>query len=358
MPTRYSRGCAILCILFCVLSVHGFNVVVKKPRISISSPLNLSLLDQFFKNTSDTNDWPKVSAPPGFVPPDPKPLTITESTSLAGILTSAVGLALRLGTGAFVLGWKIDTIQAPEVNEEGKRQYSLKLLGSMIRLRDCSSVLSPSMQPKKKLVLYDNESCPYCKRVREMLNLLDITYECRPCFETNKNAWGMNNSNQNLLLPYLYDPNLDDTTFGDDEIIHKLLDRYGPPPSEWDRKALWPIEFKAFSVITSQLATCVRGNPGVRQQTNARSDNDQMRPIELWGYECSPFVRPVKEKLCTLCLPHTVVSCSRGSSNRDKMVELTGRFQVPYIVDPNTGIEMFEGAEIVEYLEAVYTKSS
>ena len=37
------------------------------------------------------------------------------------------------------------------------------------------------------------------------------------------------------------------------------------------------------------------------------------------------------------------------------MVAKTGRFQVPFLVDPNTGIEMFEGAEIVEYLEAVYT---
>ena len=54
-------------------------------------------------------------------------------------------------------------------------------------------------------------------------------------------------------------------------------------------------------------------------------------------------------------LPHIVVSCSRGSRNRDKMLEKVGRFQVPFIVDDNTGIEMFEGAEIVDYLEAVYT---
>lgn len=37
------------------------------------------------------------------------------------------------------------------------------------------------------------------------------------------------------------------------------------------------------------------------------------------------------------------------------MFERTGRFQVPFIVDENTGIEMFEGPEIVDYLEAVYT---
>jgi glutathione S-transferase len=69
----------------------------------------------------------------------------------------------------------------------------------------------------------------------------------------------------------------------------------------------------------------------------------------------SPFVRPVREKLGSLCLPHRMVSCSRGSANRDRMIAKTGRFQVPFLVDPNTGIEMYEGAEIVEYLEAVYT---
>ena len=80
-----------------------------------------------------------------------------------------------------------------------------------------------------------------------------------------------------------------------------------------------------------------------------------MQILELWGYESSPFVRPVKEKSSSLGLPHRIVSCSRGSRNRDIMVEKTGRFQVPYLVDANTGREMYEGAEIVKCLEAVYT---
>jgi len=37
------------------------------------------------------------------------------------------------------------------------------------------------------------------------------------------------------------------------------------------------------------------------------------------------------------------------------MISKTGRFQVPFLVDPNTGVEMYESAEICEYLEAVYT---
>jgi glutathione S-transferase len=351
-----SGGCllrvAVSSVLLCATT--GFlaprhNIHIRLPvkaaaRTRFVRPLKLNLLDNINKN-DDRNDWPKVSAPPNFITPEPKPLTITESTDLFAFATAAAGLVLRLGTGAFVLGWKIDSFLAPELDGDGKEQYSLKL--GPIRLRDSSSVLDESMQPKQTLVLYENESSPYCKRVREMMNLLDITYECRPCFEANRNAWGVNSDRP---LPYLFDPNTDETIFGDDEIIAILLDRYGPSSSTFDRKALWPIEFKAFSVLTSQI-----GNPTVTQQRNARPDNERMKPLELWGYECSPFVRPVKEKLSALGLPHRIVSCSRGSRNRDRMVENTGRFQVPFLVDANTGIEMFEGAEIVEYLEAVYT---
>ena len=31
------------------------------------------------------------------------------------------------------------------------------------------------------------------------------------------------------------------------------------------------------------------------------------------------------------------------------------QFQVPYLVDPNTGVALFESLEIIEYLDAVYT---
>jgi hypothetical protein len=51
------------------------------------------------------------------------------------------------------------------------------------------------------------------------------------------------------------------------------------------------------------MASCnswTRGLPASRRQANARPDNERMIPLELWGYECSPFVRPVREKLCAL----------------------------------------------------------
>jgi glutathione S-transferase len=75
----------------------------------------------------------------------------------------------------------------------------------------------------------------------------------------------------------------------------------------------------------------------------------------LWGYENSPFVRPVRETLSSLGLRHTLINCARGSANRDAMFRKTGRFQVPYLEDPNTGVCMYESGEMVKYLNAAYS---
>ena len=144
--------------------------------------------------------------------------------------------------------------------------------------------------------------------------------------------------------------------FESGDIIQYLLETYGPPEGSYDKKALWPVTFEAFSIYTSTIAAILRDMPAARRQPNARPDNEDMLPLELWGYECSPFVVPVREKLGSLCLPHLMVSCSRGSANRDRLIEKTGEsFQVPYLWDPNTNVGLFESPEICEYLEAVYT---
>ncbi|MDU5499148.1 MAG: glutathione S-transferase N-terminal domain-containing protein, partial [Acinetobacter baumannii] len=40
---------------------------------------------------------------------------------------------------------------------------------------------------------------------------------------------------------------------------------------------------------------------------------------------------------------------------REKLLPIMqGKMQVPYLVDPNTGVKMFESAEIVKYLKKQY----
>lgn len=315
------------------------NVPFVRPR---SSPVALEAV---------SDNLPPVAAPPGFKAPEPKPLNATRlGEDWLSLLTASLSLALRLASGVFVLGWSpsFKFGQAPE----GK--YSLQL--GPVNLRDTSPILESAPRPKQPLVLYEYESSPFCRKVREFAQLLDITVEMRPCPGARAGfAKELQARTGRMTVPYFVDPNTGAEMFESEDIMDYMLKTYGPNQDTFDSKATWTFRGE-FPTITGTFAALVRGMPSGQRQANARPDNEQMQPLEFWGYEASPFCRPIREKLCALCLPHRIVPCSRGSRNRDLLIAKTGRqFQVPYLVDPNTGIEMFESPEIMEYLDAVYT---
>jgi hypothetical protein len=223
---------------------------------------------------------PKVEVPKDFVLPDPQPLTITKKTDLAVFLSSSVALALRLGTGAFTLGWKIDNLFFDD-----ETKYSLKL--GPLSIRDSSTVLQNAPRPVKPLILYEYDASPFCKRVREMINILDLTVEYRPCPGARQGTFSeeLYKRTGRQTVPYLIDPNTGTELFESSLQIEYLLETYGPPTADFDRKALWPITFQAFSIYTSSLVAALRGMPGASRQSNARPDNEMMEPLELWGYE-------------------------------------------------------------------------
>jgi hypothetical protein len=114
-----------------------------------------------------------VSAPEGFTPPEPQPLTVTGD--IGGVLTGSAALALRLAAGVLVEGWR--PMLAP--NEDDGR-YALSL--GPIRIRDDSaSIRGELARPAKNLILYEYEASPFCRKVREAMSTLDLTVEMRPC---------------------------------------------------------------------------------------------------------------------------------------------------------------------------------
>ena len=151
-----------------------------------------------------------------------------------------------------------------------------------------------------------------------------------------------------MQVPYLVDPNTASEMYESDRIIDYLFDTYGPgadrSPKSW--------------LSTAVLSSVVRGMAGSKPDPAARPDasSGAIQPLELAMYEQSPYARPVRERLTELCLPHTVTYTPRGcTTTRDELVRRTGRFQVPFLADPNTGCEMYEGAAMVDYLNQVYT---
>lgn len=297
----------------------------------------------------------KVDAPADFVPPEPKPLQITRAAQIPDLLTGGMALAVRLATGTFVLGWRLfgtvcfqdRPVWGPMLTSD---QYFLRL-GPLV-YRDGRSL--ESRPPSKPLIVYEYESSPYCRKVREAACLLDIPLELRPCPGARQGfsdqMWSETNSR---IVPYMRDPNTGTAMFESEDIIDYMLETYGPT-APYDPKALWTLR-GSFALWTGALAAIVRGLPASSRKRNAKPDNELVQPLVLYGYETSPFVRKTRETLCELCLPHIVVPCARGSRNRDLLYSKTGRFQVPYIEDPNTGVSLFESNEIVEYLLDAYT---
>eukprot|EP01026_Neomeris_dumetosa_P072127 TRINITY_DN73304_c0_g1_i3.p2 TRINITY_DN73304_c0_g1~~TRINITY_DN73304_c0_g1_i3.p2 ORF type:complete len:235 (-),score=26.06 TRINITY_DN73304_c0_g1_i3:188-892(-) len=74
-------------------------------------------------------------------------------------------------------------------------------------------------------------------------------------------------------------------------------------------------------------------------------------PLKLYEFEGCPFCKKVREIISYLDLDVEMYPCPKGGQRfRSLVVEKAGKAQFPYLVDPNTGIEMFESDDIVRYL--------
>ena len=93
----------------------------------------------------------------------------------------------------------------------------------------------------------------------------------------------------------------------------------------------------------------------------------------MYSFEASPFSRLVRETLCELELPYYLHNVGKGrgrmvdwlppdarknyvgpTEHRQKLIERSGKMMVPYLIDPNTGVAMFESADIQRYLIQTY----
>ncbi|MFC6330731.1 glutathione S-transferase N-terminal domain-containing protein, partial [Alloalcanivorax gelatiniphagus] len=121
----------------------------------------------------------------------------------------------------------------------------------------------------------------------------------------------------------------------------------------------------------SVAASLPRAGHGLR----ARDAEVPEQPLILYSFEGSPFARLVRERLCELQLPYLVRQCGRDQwqdwvlppmrkalemeylptqRHRQELMARAGRVSVPYLIDPNTGEELFESERIVAYLQARY----
>eukprot|EP00210_Caulerpa_lentillifera_P005794 g5540.t1 len=78
-------------------------------------------------------------------------------------------------------------------------------------------------------------------------------------------------------------------------------------------------------------------------------------PIIIYEFEACPYCKKVREATTRLDLDILFYPTPKNAPNhRSKVKELGGKEQFPYMVDPNTGISMYESSDIVKYLYKEY----
>jgi len=82
--------------------------------------------------------------------------------------------------------------------------------------------------------------------------------------------------------------------------------------------------------------------------------SDPVQPLELYEFEVCPYCRKVRETLTEFDIDYVSRSSARGSGSRNEAIALGGKPQFPFLHDPNTGAQMYESEDIVDYLHATY----
>ncbi len=216
---------------------------------------------------------------------------------------------------------------------------------SVVRAGNGMNVGALGPRPEKLLELYEFEACPFCRKVREALSILDLDVLVKPCPKGGTRFRPeLVQRGGKAQFPYLVDPNAGVETFESTDIVRHLFARYGAGDVPF------ALAFAPLYHASNALASLSRPLSGVR----ARAARLPAEPLELWSFEASPYCRLVREALCTLELPYVLHNVAKGSPKREAFVARSGKMQVPYLRDPNTGREMFESADIVAYLDATY----
>src|SRR5262249_14517144 len=115
-------------------------------------------------------------------------------------------------------------------------------------------------RPPEPLLLYEFESCPFCRKVREALTVLDLEADVRPCpkggerFRPELVARG-----GKAQFPYLVDPNTSKEMYESDAIVKYLFAEYGDGPAPAVLLGSW-------AALSGSLASALRAGLGTRAE--------------------------------------------------------------------------------------------
>lgn len=230
-------------------------------------------------------------------------------------------------------------------------------------------------QPEKMLKLYEFEGSPFCRRVREVMTLLNLDYVVYPCPKGGTlYRQQVKQLGGKVQFPFLVDENTGEHLYESQAIIDYLFQHYaeaGKTPRSYRHYPNIPYAAFAGTLINAARGVWVNKAILKREQPAQR--------LELWGFEASPYSRVVRALCTELQLPFIFHNVAKErwqdlglaalrlkpgpyhaleGGKREQVVRVMGRqaqdIQVPYLLDPNTGVSLFESAQIVDYLNSQY----
>jgi glutathione S-transferase len=221
-------------------------------------------------------------------------------------------------------------------------------------------------QPAQLLELYEFEGCPHCRLVREVLTELDLDALILPCPKGgHRYRDKVVERGGKAQFPFLIDPNTDTQMYESADIIKYLFATYArrSVPLHWQMVEL------------QRVGSMLAGIPRLGQGIAVSPSRAPEQPLELYSFESSPFARPVRDVLCELELSYVLRSVGRAQAadwvppalrrnmgapveaktrNRKALQARTNVVSIPYLIDPNTGTELAESADIIDYLNRTY----
>lgn len=248
----------------------------------------------------------------------------------------------------------------------GPLNFASSMLATLVRTGTGISSQSAVLKPEITLKLFDIEGCPYCRLVREAITELDLDAEIYPCPKQGElYREDVIKKGGKAQFPFLIDPNTGTQMYESLSIIKYLFETYGQRdlPLKWQLGSL--------QTMGSMLASTTRVGLGINKKASRAPKN----LLELYSFESSPYARMVRECLCEMQIPYILRSCGRTElgewllpplrdafnivpnselTNRKSLQEKAGRMAIPYLIDPNENVEMFESTKIVDYLQATY----
>jgi hypothetical protein len=227
----------------------------------------------------------------------------------------------------------------------------------------------PSKIPAHELLLFDREDDSDCRLVREVLTVLNLDVTIYPCPVDGQRFA----ARRKKLAPKAPSgPLLHDLTSG--FVLHSAAHIVPYLFEQYAGQAV-PLRLRPslLNSLNSRLASLARSPFAIR----AKTSKAPKKLLTLYSFESSPYSRPVRERLCALEIPYHLINLGKmqwadmgpatfrlvpgaykplADSKRAAFLAQYGRVQVPFLIDPNTGMEMFESQNIVKYLDKNYAK--